>query len=43
MVFALSRMLDIGRNENYVLGLDSAAYEQGECITCIAYSSMKGE
>ncbi|CAB3998982.1 intraflagellar transport 140 homolog, partial [Paramuricea clavata] len=35
-------MLDIGRNENYVLGLESAAYEQGECITCIAYSSMKG-
>ncbi|CAB4033863.1 intraflagellar transport 140 homolog, partial [Paramuricea clavata] len=35
------RMLDIGRNENYVLRLESAAYEQGECITCIAYSSMK--
>ena len=36
-------MLDINHNENYVLGLESAGYDPGECITCIAYSSFKGE
>ena len=36
-------MLDIDQNENYVLGLESGGYDQGECITCIGYSSIKGE
>ncbi|XP_046855391.1 intraflagellar transport protein 140 homolog isoform X2 [Xenia sp. Carnegie-2017] len=36
------RMVDIGENQNYILGLPNSEYDPGECITCIAYSSSKG-
>ena len=35
-------MLDLSKNDNFVLSLENGGFDQGECINCVAYNKSSG-
>ena len=35
-------MLDLSRNDNFVLTLEKGGFDPGECINCLSYNKTTG-